>query len=240
LDEFSELYEAAAGKVRMVTLAPEQPKAIPLIETLVEQNVVPALGHHQADRATLDAAIDAGAKICTHLGNGCHATMHRLDNYVWEQLGEDRLWASFIPDGHHIPPSTLRCMLRAKGPSRSVLTTDAVACAGLPPGDYELLGQPVTLHPDGRMCLTGTPYFAGSAVTMPVGISIAVRHTDLSLTDALDLVVRQPLRLFSQPNAEDRLAPGQPTDLIQFTWDESACQMTVKLAALANEIVVNS
>jgi N-acetylglucosamine-6-phosphate deacetylase len=218
----------------MVTVAPEVEGAIDFIEKLSERGIVMAIGHHQANRATLEAAIKAGAKVCTHLGNGSHAQMHRLDNYIWEQLAEDRLWASFIPDGHHVPPSALRCMLRAKGLDRSLLVTDATRCAGMPPGDYEFVGMEVTLHPDGRLCLTGTPYFAGAALKMPDGIGVVVKHAGLDMPDALDLVVDRPMRLMGDLSGEERLAVGQPADLIIFEWNENEAEMSVVITLLGD------
>ena len=121
-----------------------------------ELKSLPAIGHTAAGAAQLRAAVDAGARLSTHLGNGAHAHLPRHPNYLWEQLAEDRLAASLIFDGHHLAPAVMRTMLRAKGVERSILVSDAVAVAGLPPGVYtSAVGGRVELLPTGRLNLAG-------------------------------------------------------------------------------------
>ena len=176
----------------MLTLAPERPGAIELIRHVARQGVVAALGHHRADDETLESAIAAGAQTCTHLGNGSDAVLPRLANYIWRQLGDDRLWASFIADGHHLPPATLRCMLRAKGPARSLLVTDATELTGMPPGRYMRRAGEAELTKDGKVVLVGTPYLAGSVATMPLLVAHAISDAGLSFTEAVRLATLQP------------------------------------------------
>ena len=104
-DEFQQWQDIAEGHITIVTLAPEKKGAIPFIEKLVANGVVVALGHTNAAADDIQAAIDAGARLSTHLGNGAHALIRRHPNYIWEQLGADELWASLIVDGHHLPPT---------------------------------------------------------------------------------------------------------------------------------------
>src|SRR5436305_1458777 len=132
--EFCWLQEAAGTRIRLVTLAPEHENALPFIEQLVRSGVVVALGHTAASAARIREAIAAGARLSTHLGNGSHAMLPRHDNYIWEQLAADNLWASIIVDGHHLPPSVVQSIVRCKTPSRLLLTCDASPLAGLPPG----------------------------------------------------------------------------------------------------------
>src|SRR5205807_8371003 len=130
------LQDAAGGRIRLVTLAPEHEGALAFIDRLVDSGVVVALGHTGASGSRIRDAIRAGARLSTHLGNGCHALLPRHDNYLWEQLAADELWASIICDGHHLPPPVVRCLLRVKTPTRTILTCDAGSLAGLPPGRY--------------------------------------------------------------------------------------------------------
>src|SRR5262249_4955354 len=97
-DEFRRLQDAAGGRIRPATLAPEHDGALPFIERLAAAGVVVALGHTAASAARIRDAVAAGACLSTHLGNGAHAVLPRYDNYIWEQLAEDRLWASIICD----------------------------------------------------------------------------------------------------------------------------------------------
>src|SRR5262249_46804632 len=111
-DEFCRLQDLAGGRIRLVTLAPETAGALPFIERLSRAGVVVALGHTAASGECIRDAIQAGARLSTHLGNGAHAVLPRHPNYIWEQLADDGLWASIICDGHHLPESVMRCILR--------------------------------------------------------------------------------------------------------------------------------
>src|SRR5205807_1149747 len=136
LGEFQRIQEAADGNIRLVTLAPELPGALAFIDKLTAAGVVVAIGHTAASPATIRDAVSAGARLSTHLGNGSHAMLPRHDNYLWEQLAADELWASIICDGHHLPAAVMRCILRVKTPARTILTCDAGSLAGLPSGRY--------------------------------------------------------------------------------------------------------
>jgi len=138
VDEFHRMQEAARGLIRLVTLAPEWPEAPRFIEAVVKQGVVAAIGHTSATAEQIAAAVEAGASLSTHLGNGAHYVLPRHPNYIWDQLAEDRLTAGFIVDGIHLPAAFLKVALRAKGVERSVLVTDATSPAGCSPGRYRL------------------------------------------------------------------------------------------------------
>lgn len=228
-DEFQRLQEAARGLIGLVTLAPELPGAVPLIERLTEQGVLVALGHHAAGPGEIDAAVRAGARMCTHLGNGAHAQLPRHPNYIWEQLGDDRLAASFIVDGHHLAPSVVRCMLRAKGIARSILISDAIFLAGLLPGNASFLGLPVELTPERRINLAGTPYLAGSALALSEGIGHVVAFGGATLAEAVQMATANPAALLGKADHWGTIAPGRDADLVLFSWDG---QMPLRVEAL--------
>lgn len=148
---FDEWQKLADGGIRILTVAPELPGAEALIRHAAAQGVVVSLGHHLADDAAIARAVDAGATLCTHLGNGIVNTLPRHPNPIWTQLAEDRLTACVIADGFHLPPSFLRVAWRAKGPDRFVVTSDAAAIAGLPAGRYDYMGSPVEIEAGGRI-----------------------------------------------------------------------------------------
>ena len=193
--EFERFQHAAEGRIRLVTLAPETPGAIPFIRKLVAKGVVVALGHTLATGDNIAAAIDAGARLSTHLGNGIPAMLPRHPNPVWEQLADDRLYASAIFDGCHLPSSVMRVLARVKG-KKLVLTSDAVALAGMPPGVYDApVGGRAELHADGRLTMYGTDYLAGSASALPRGIENAVRLAGCSWRGAVRTVTLTPAEL---------------------------------------------
>jgi N-acetylglucosamine-6-phosphate deacetylase len=194
--EYRRWQVAAGGRIRIVTLSPEYPEAVDYIAAIVEDGVIASIGHTAATGDQIRAAVDAGASWSTHLGNGAHAQIRRHPNYVWDQLAEDRLSAGFIFDGHHLPPAVMRTVVRAKGVERTILVSDAISVAGLPPGEYALPdGASVTLQASGRLELTGTPLLAGSATALPACVSNAVRHAGLTFSDAVRTVTANPSRL---------------------------------------------
>ncbi|MBN1491399.1 MAG: amidohydrolase family protein [Phycisphaerae bacterium] len=231
--DYERLQTASRGRVVMLTLAPERPGGIELIRHVSAQGVVVGLGHHRADAESLEEAVVAGARISTHLGNGADAMLPRLHgNYIWQQLGEDRLWASFIADGHHLPAAALRCMLRAKTLARSVLVTDANELAGMPPGRYSHHGSEVELTADGRITIPGTPYLAGSAASMPLLIGRAVADAGLTLTEAVNLATRQPEAIMRNHVTGGSLEAGQPANLVELTWRPHEATIDVHRAVI--------
>jgi N-acetylglucosamine-6-phosphate deacetylase len=192
VDDFRRRQEAAEGRIRLVTVAPEAPGVLRLIEHAVGSGVRVAIGHTGATPEQIAAAVDAGATLSTHLGNGCAQMLPRHPNVIWEQLADDRLMASFIVDGHHLPPATVKSMVRAKTPARSILVTDAIAAAGMPPGRYTLGGQEVELSPAGRVAAPGAPNLAGSALRLDVAIGNTVRFTGLALEDVVPMASTRP------------------------------------------------
>jgi N-acetylglucosamine-6-phosphate deacetylase len=216
--EFCRLQEAAGGRIRLVTLAPEHQGALLFIERLTESGVVVALGHTAADGACIRAAVAAGARLSTHLGNGSHAVLPRHPNYIWEQLAEDRLWASIICDGHHLPPAVVSCVVRVKTPARTILTCDASSLAGLPPGCYPLWGQELAVLPEGKIIVRDSAYLAGSWAFTDVCVGNVLRFAGVGLADALDMAGARPRALLGL--APRRLEPGQVADLVLFDWQE--------------------
>lgn len=234
-DEFQRWQDIAEGKITIVTLAPEKQGAIPFIEKLVAAGMVVALGHTNAAATDIQAAIDAGARLSTHLGNGAHALIRRHPNYIWEQLGADELWASLIVDGHHLPPSVAKSMMRAKTLDRCVLVSDAVALAGMKPGIYEFAEKSVELTVDRCVRLVGTEYLAGSAIELARGIENSVRFAGISLEEAVSLATRQPMYLLdAKAHVETQ------TDLILFEWDESQCEINLIATIVNNELVYHA
>ena len=194
LDDFLRRQEAADGRIALVTLAPESPGALPLIEGLVASGVRVAIGHTAATTQQIGYAIAAGATLATHLGNGCAQMLPRHPNAIWDLLAADIVYASLIADGHHLPPATVKAMVRAKGADRTILITDAMAAAACAPGSYTIGGVDCALDEDGRVSLPGTPYLAGSSLTLDRAIENTVRFTGLSIDDVIPMATTIPAR----------------------------------------------
>jgi N-acetylglucosamine-6-phosphate deacetylase len=217
-DEFRRLQDAAGGRIRMVTLAPEHEEALMFIEKLAAAGVVAAIGHTAASGSRIRDAVAAGAQLSTHLGNGAHAFLPRHDNYIWEQLATDDLSASIICDGHHLPPAVVRCMLRVKTPARTILTCDASSLAGMPPGRYREWGQDLDVLPEGKIVVAGTDYLAGSGAFTDVCVGNVIRFAGVSLREAVNMASTRPRELLGLPPI--RLQPGYPAELVLFDWEE--------------------
>lgn len=227
LDEFQRFQEAARGNIRLITLSPEWDRAPQFIESVVAQGVVVSIGHTAATGEQIASAVSAGATLCTHLGNGAHPVLPRHPNYIWEQLADDRLAASFIVDGIHLPNSFLKAALRAKGLDRSILVTDAVMPTGCVPGAYKLGDVDVELHDDGSVRMLGGKRLAGSALRMDQAICNVVELTGVSLRDAITMATRNPARAGRIASRQRGLNPGERADLVFFRYGGSGKNIEV-------------
>ena len=218
IEDFCRRQDAAEGSIRLVTLAPEMPGALALIEYLVGRGLRVAIGHTAATGAEIRDAIRAGATLSTHLGNGCPQLMHRHDNVIWEQLAADELTAGVIVDGHHLPPAVVKSFLRAKGPGRVILVTDAMAAAAAPPGRYRIGWLEVEVGADGCVRQPGAPNLAGSALTMDAAVGNTARFGGLAIEAVLPLASSAPARYLGI----------EPAGEVTAEWDPAACRLTIR------------
>lgn len=240
IEEFKRWQDAAQGHVRLVTLAPEWPEAPRYIEYLVREGVVVSLGHTNANGQQIAGGVRAGATLSTHLGNGAHQVLQRHPNYIWEQLAQDDLAASFIVDGIHLPASFLKVALRAKGIERSVLVTDAVMPAGCQPGPFMLGEVEVELKSEGCVVLRGGTRLAGSALRMDTAISNTVRLGEVSLQNALTMATRNAARVGRIHHRLRGLATGERADLVVFRWNPASKSLTIENTWLGGQSVFSA
>lgn len=229
-EEFTKLQMGAGGRIGLVTLAPELPGALEFISKARKTGVVIAIGHHAATREQINAAVAEGAVLCTHLGNGAHSQLPRHPNYIWEQLANDALVASIIVDGHHLPPAVVKSFCRVKGPSRLILISDIVAPAGLPPGEYQLMGLDVEVMEDKSIRRSGTPYLAGSSLRLSDAIDNVMRFAGIPLGDAVTMATANPARLLSVDQHHGFLGIGGPADLIVLGTLHGRCDLALTIA----------
>jgi N-acetylglucosamine-6-phosphate deacetylase len=231
--------EAANGRLGIITLAPELPRAGELIERATADGLVVSIGHTAASPEQIRAAVDAGARLSTHLGNGAHAVLPRHPNYIWEQLADDRLTAGLIFDGHHLPAAVMKTMLRAKTLERVVLVSDSSAIGGLAPGVYATpVGGRVELTADNRLNLYGSPLLAGAASPLPIGVANAVRLAGLTLAEAVRLSSMNPARVLGLERAgRGMVRVGASADLTVFSFTPGDPDLSVELTLVAGEAV---
>jgi N-acetylglucosamine-6-phosphate deacetylase len=192
--------------VRLVTLAPELPGAIPVIEALVGRGVVVAAGHTDATLDELRAAVDAGLTMVTHLYNAMRPFAHRDPGPIGAALTDERLAAGLICDGVHVHPAAVDLAWRALGPQRTVLVTDAVAVMGSETGGG-------TGHRTATGVRRADGVLAGTDLSMDVAVRNLVAFTGCSLAAAARAASTNPARVLG---LHDRgvIEAGRRADLV--------------------------
>jgi len=218
-DEFCRFQEAATGLIRLVTISPEYETSADFIRKATREGVTVSIGHTAASPRQIREAVAAGARMSTHLGNGCHLMLPRHPNYLWEQLAADELYASFIADGFHLPAAFIKVALRTKG-DRAVLVSDLSAMAGLPPGRYATPLCELEILEDGRLVVAGQrQLLAGAAQPITTGIMNAVLLGKATLPQAVAMAAVTPDQVLRmEPSG---YCPGSPVNLILFDVDET-------------------
>lgn len=218
IEFFERLRELADDRVTILTLAPEVPGALELIDHVTRTTkTVVSLGHTDADTLTIRKAIDVGARAATHLGNGISSSIDRHKNPLWPMLTDDRLTAMCVTDGFHQPEEMLRVLLRAKTTERFIVTSDLMPLAGLPPGDYELCGRPVNLEPNGWLHCRDSDQLAGSGRDMMdcmnylagLGVLTESELEAVGFLNPLDLLGIDPRSGIFNSSVSVRLVDGQ-------------------------------
>ena len=200
-DYFQQLQDAANGMIRLITVAPEMPGVMALIPRWVDAGVTVAIGHSAADYTELCAAVDAGATLSTHLGNGMPATVAKSDNTILAQLSIDKLCASFIADDYHLQRHVLGVYLRAKQDSRTILVTDGTAASGAAAGRYTLGKVELERGAEPVVHIPGTRSLAGSATTLDVCIRHVVQWYGTPVDIATDWASDRPRELIGLPSS---------------------------------------
>ncbi len=200
----------AGGPVSQVTLAPELPGALELIDTLVARDVTVSCGHTEAGAADAHAAFEQGATAVTHLFNAMRRPEHRNPGIAYAALGRDDIFITLIVDGHHLADDTVRTAARAAG-DRLVLISDAVAAAAAADGDYTLGGN-VAIHSEGGVVRNATGSLAGSTLTM-LGAVRNLHALGIPLAAALSAATEAPARMARRPDL-GRIEPGARANLV--------------------------
>ena len=233
---FERWQDAAQGRIRLLTLSPEWPEADEFIRRCVAENVVVSIGHTSASAEQIASAVQAGARMSTHLGNGAHLTLPRHPNYIWEQLAQDDLWCAMIADGEHLPLSVLKVFIRAKG-ERAMLVSDVTSLAGMPPGRYHShIGGEVLLSAEGRLSMADNPaLLAGSAQCLLHGVNTLIKHGIATHVQSLEMASLRPASSMNLPTQQG-LIVGAPLDAILL--QQAADQTLVLRATYKNGVEV--
>jgi N-acetylglucosamine-6-phosphate deacetylase len=219
---FERLQEAARGHIRLLTIAPETPGALDLIEYATKSGTHVSLGHSDATADQTRAAISAGARSATHTFNAMRRLDHREPGIAGVVLDSQSLYAELICDGIHVAPEFVRLWLRTKGDNHAILVTDGISATGMPNGNY-LLGEIEVTVVDARCLLTadlarGVETLAGSVLTLDRAVENLRRFTGASLATAVRLASRNPARMLGL-DALTELVIGRPANFNLFSSD---------------------
>jgi N-acetylglucosamine-6-phosphate deacetylase len=211
LDWIKQWVAAAAGALKIVTLAPELPGACDVIAYLHQQNIRVSLGHSNGTYNDVAAAVAAGATLGTHLFNAMSQIEGRAPNMVGGLLDHDVLHVGMINDGHHVHDASLRMALRAKGLERAFFVSDSMHILGAAIAAITYRG--VTMTAKDGACYNDQGVFAGSAAPLLTALQRGVSHLGLNLKDAIRLCTANPARILGLTN-RGQLAVESPADLI--------------------------
>ncbi len=213
LEIFEQLWQAARGHVRMMTIAPELPGALEVIVEATRRKVCVSIGHSDAVIKAARAGVQAGARHATHTFNAMRPLDHRDPGIVGEVLTDGQLTADIIADGIHVAPEVVQLFLQAKGKENSVLITDAISATGMPDGTYQLGPIQVSVK-QGRCTMDGK--LAGSVLTMDRAVRNVTRFAGWSLQDAVQAATLNPARAVGLKQC-GVVAPGAEANLVLMT-----------------------
>ncbi len=211
------LLNASPGWVRLMTLAPELPGGSEVVQALVRRGATASIGHSDATVDQAVEAIDGGVTHATHLFNAMRGLHQRDPGVVGAVLTSDRVRAELIADGIHVHPIAMSSVFRAKGPSRVVIVTDAVAPAGLGDGDYEFDGRPIAVKSGRATLADGT--IAGSVGVFDDNFRRVIRDCGVSLREALLMSSTVPAQAAALANRKGSLTGGRDADIIVLDHD---------------------
>lgn len=214
-DEFMRYQEAAGGRIIQITIAPELEGAMDFISSCSKAGVIVAIGHTNASADQILQAVECGAKLSTHLGNGCANLINRHKNPLWPQLANDQLTPSIIADGHHLTPEEIRVFYKVKGSDNIILTSDVIFLAGMAPGKYSFLESEVNLTSEGMIINTELNCLAGAFFPLKKGVENIMNFTGCSLTNAINMASGNVARIYGL-NDRGALTAGKRADIIQF------------------------
>jgi len=207
IEYLKQLIDWSDGQVKLLTIAADPEGAEKLASYALSRGIAVSLGHQMASEADLARLAQAGAVSLTHLGNGVPAMLSRHENPVWAGLGNDDLVAMIIADGHHLPVSILKTIIRTKRPERCVVVSDSSSPAGLPAGQYKALGHKVVLEEDGLLRDLTTGYLGGSSASMLQCMNHLASLDLVNIDDLLAMGFDNPLALIRL--GPDNVAQGR-------------------------------
>jgi len=230
-DEYARWF--ATEHIRLVTAAPELDGAEPFVRAGLARGVEFAIGHSGASYQQVVEAANWGMRQTTHAFNGMLGLHHREPGTLGGVLADERIYCQIIVDGVHVHPAMVKLLVRAKGPGRTILITDAMRAAGLSDGEYDLGGQAVSVRDGVARIANGS--LAGSTLTLDAALHNVIAFAGLSLAEALPMATTVPAEALNLAGRKGTLAPGADADVALLNPD-----LTVSATIVAGRVVYRS
>lgn len=212
IDHFSPFYEASQGTLRLLTLAPELPNSLAVIEHAASMGVAVAIGHTIAGLSEVERAVDAGATLATHVFNAMEGLGGRDPGTVGAILSIDEIHAGLIADGIHVHPMSMKVCIRAKGTDRVFLVTDAMPPVGTSMTSFRLYDEEINVKEGGLYGPDGT--IAGSILTMNRAVKIVNELVGIPLDKAIAMATINPAVAAGIGHEKGSLQPGKDADIV--------------------------
>ncbi len=199
---FNKFQEAAGGKIKLITIAPEWEGSYPFIEKCRDNGVIVSLGHSMATSEQISIAVSAGASLSTHLGNGVPLLLPRHPNIIWDQLAAEELYTCIITDGIHIPDSFIKVVIKNKG-AATIIVSDATCFTGMAPGEYQNhIGGTVILDNEKRVSLKSAPgLLAGAATSLLENVENLINKNISTISEAWQMASTNVANMLSKNDA---------------------------------------
>jgi len=199
---FNKFQEAAGGKIKLITIAPEWEGSYPFIEKCRDHGILVSIGHSMATSEQISMAVSAGASLSTHLGNGVPLLLPRHPNIIWDQLAAEELYACIITDGIHIPDSFIKVVIKNKG-AATIIVSDATCFTGMAPGEYQNhIGGTVILDNEKRVSLKSAPgLLAGAATSLLENVENLINKNISTISEAWQMASTNVANMLSKNDA---------------------------------------
>ena len=230
IEEFAEFNQASGNLIRVVTIAPEMPGAIDLINYLHKQGIIVSVGHSNATYVQTQAGIQAGLSHVTHIFNAMRGLHHREPGVVGAALSSPKLAVEIIADGIHLHPVVIKILIQVKESEKVVLITDAMRATGMSEGIYDLGGQEVAVAKGQAILKDGT--LAGSVLTMDKAVRNLVTKVGVSLMEAVQMATFNPAKCLGVEDRKGSLESGKDADIIILNK-----KLEVELTMIAGKVV---